>query len=88
MVALDKAGIELCLLESAGAGQVVEKIDVGGHATDAIVSQSGGQPPQCTLPIFIPDYQLGYHRIVEDTDFITLANTSINANVGGLSRSL
>src|SRR5210317_1152 len=73
----NEMGAQLSLSEGAAGSNIVEKGEIGAQAADTILAQRPDQAGQCTLPVFIPNDQLGDHRIVVDADLVTLQHPCV-----------
>ena len=81
-IAIDEAGIDLCLAEAFGTAERAEEGDVRPHAGDERVIESIGEPMQRNLACRRIRDQLGDHGIVEGRHLAALFHPALDPHVG------
>ena len=62
-------------------GEIHQEVDIGGETLDVVLRQTRPQLPESRVPVLTPDHELGDHRIIVNTDLVTLSHTSLYPDI-------
>eukprot|EP00128_Syssomonas_multiformis_P014383 Colp12_sorted_trinity150504_noHs@19408 len=82
LVVLNEVGLDLRTLEGRVGCNVPEEVEVRPQAPNLKLGEGLPEFPEGEPAVLVPHHKLGYHRVVEHSHLVSLADASLDSEVG------